>query len=299
MLFNIINEQEIKQNKLMGQETKQDFFINEKTKRYVYLAEVPNKEIMYYFTSFGHEYLNMNYYVDRQDLDLFMINYVVNGSLALIVDGKHYVINKGDLCFLNLAKHSILYPLEENTEIYFFHFYGHNIKEIYNIYLNQGQYITPDFSLESIRDFYEKCVYFLENLNNPFERSTLIYGLLMKIISLRSDKKVYIQYPELVRKVIHYIWKTFPTPTPQDIAKHFDYSAIYLERQFKQYVGETLGHYLLKKKYEQACQCFMDTDMTVNEVANYIGYSTPQGLILLFKKIGNTTPLAFKKGLKK
>ena len=32
MSFNIINEQEIKQNKLMGKETKQDFFINEKTK---------------------------------------------------------------------------------------------------------------------------------------------------------------------------------------------------------------------------------------------------------------------------
>ena len=38
--------------------------------------------------------------------------------------------------------------------------------------------------------------------------------------------------------------------------------------------------------------------MIIDEIALKVGYKTSQGLIALFKKFGDTTPLAYRKSLK-
>lgn len=264
---------------------------------YIYLPEPQDKRSMYYFTSAGHEYLLPDYYMSRKNNDLFMINFVVNGALSLTVDGKTQVMRRGDLCFLNLVKPNILFPIDEDTEIYFFHFHGENIKNIYNSYISHGDNVISNVSLEEIENLFNDLGRSVENGNDLFYNSGLLYSFLMKLLSVRDQSRS--AYPPIVFGVIKYLWGAFPTPSPKEIADHFGYNHIYLERKFKQYVGESLGKYIQRKKYGQACQYLMDGDMSVAEIALTVGYKTPQGLITLFKKMGNTTPLAFKNSLKK
>ena len=271
--------------------------IKECSQSYPYLPEPPDKEIMYYLTSFGHEYLNSDYYLSRKNNDLFMINYVVKGSFSLTIDGVTQIMKAGDLCFLNLIKPSVMFPVDDNTEIYFFHFQGKDLKKIYNSYLNHGQHVLSGVSLDEMQELFRGLAKSIGNGKDLFLNSALIYSFLMKILSQRIGER-QLPYPPIVMQVLRYIWIVFPTPTSKEIAKHFNYNQIYLERIFKQHVGESLGKYLQKKKYGQACQYLMDSDMSIDEIALKVGYKTSQGLIALFKKFGDTTPLVYRKSLK-
>ena len=151
--------------------------------------------------------------------------------------------------------------------------------------------------MEEIENLFNDLGRSVENGNDLFYNSGRLYSFLMKLLSVRDQSRS--AYPPIVVRVIKYLWGAFPTPSPKEIADHFGYNHIYLERKFKQYVGESLGKYIQRKKYGQACQYLMDGDMSVAEIALTVGYKTPQGLITLFKKMGNTTPLAFKNSLKK
>ena len=267
------------------------------SQHYIYLTEPIDKETVYYVTSFGHEYLLPDYYLKRQNNDLFMINYVVNGALSLTVDGETKIMKSGDLCFLNLMKPSEMFPVEEDTEIYFFHFQGKNLKHIYNAYVAHGNHVISDVPLAEIEKMFSDLGSFVENNDDFFCKSALLYSFLMRILSLR-DKSKQSTYPRVVSDILKYLYVVFPTPTPNEIANHFGYNQIYLERLFKQYVGESLGVYIQRKKYGQACQYLIDSNMSINEIALMIGYKTPQGLIALFKKFGDTTPLAYRKSMK-
>ncbi|MBO4572260.1 MAG: helix-turn-helix domain-containing protein [Clostridia bacterium] len=265
-----------------------------KSKNYPFLPEPTEKSVTYYVTSFGHEYLLPDYYMNRRNKDLFMVNYVVSGALSVTIDGKTRIMKKGDACFLNLMRHSVIFPVEENTEIYFFHCMGGDIKNVYGVFSKSDENIVGDIPEEKITEAFDFLAGSVEGDNDMYFRSGVIYRLLMDILSaVRSDKSV--KYPELIKKIIYYVWQSFPIPAPRDIADKFGYSTIYLERLFKKNVGQSLGYYLLNKRYEQACQCLIDTDMTVGEVAYHVGYSTPQGLNVLFHKFGKLTPLAFRR----
>ena len=53
--------------------------------------------------------------------------------------------------------------------------------------------------------------------------------------------------------------------------------------------------YILKQKYAFACRFLTDTDMSVYEIAQKVGYGDSKGLIVLFSKFGKLTPLAYRK----
>ncbi len=259
-----------------------------------FLPEPKEKSVTYYVTSFGHEYLNMDYYIDRKDNDLFMINYVVSGSLSMVIEGRQTVMRAGDACFLNLMTPSTMFPLEDETEIYFFHCMGCEMRNIYNIFLKNGENVLHGLPRDTIVAAYDSLVRSCTGDNDLYNRSATLYSLLMEILSVRS-RDATVQRSEFVKKIVFYIWSTFPTPSPREIADHFGYSPTYTEKSFKKDMRQSLGSYLLRKRYEQACQCLIDTNMTVGEIAYHVGYSTPQGLNVLFSKFGDLTPLAFRK----
>ena len=59
-----------------------------------------------------------------------------------------------------------------------------------------------------------------------------------------------------------------------------------MERLFKKYVGQSMQSYILKQKYAFACRFLTDTDMSVYEIAQKVGYGDSKGLIVLFSKFG-------------
>ena len=267
------------------------------TQRLHWLTTPQNKELLYYATSAGRETWKKDYYIRRQEINLYMINYVLGGAYKLTVDGREMQVRKGDLCFLHLVNEHEIVPLEDRTEIIYFHLLGGQVKEIYDAFLEKGDFVIHGVPADLLTGCFDNFSAAVDTEDGFYTQSRTIYYLLTELLRLRSVEAQN-KYPKLIEKILCYILYTCPLPSPAEVARQFGFSPIYLERLFKKYVGQSVQSYILKQKYAFACRFLADTDMSVAEVAREVGYEDSKGLIVLFSKFGTLTPLAYRKKMR-
>jgi AraC-like DNA-binding protein len=66
-------------------------------------------------------------------------------------------------------------------------------------------------------------------------------------------------------------------------------------RLFKKATGKSPVSYINDRRLERALQLLVDSDLTVTEIADAVGFSNVNYMIKLFKRAMNTTPLAYRK----
>ena len=272
-------------------------FYENQTQRLPWLTTPQNKELLYYATSAGRETWKIGYYMKRQDINLYMVNFVVGGAYKLTVDGREMQVTEGDLCFLHLVNEHEIVPLEDKTEIIYFHLLGGQVKQIYDAYLEKGDFVIHGVPAKLLTDSFNSFTAAVDTEDGFYTQSRTIYCLLTELLRLRNVEAQN-KYPKLIEKILCYILYTCPLPSPAEVARRFGFSQIYLERLFKKYVGQSVQSYILKQKYAFACRFLADTDMSVAEVAREVGYADSKGLIVLFSKFGNLTPLSYRKKMR-
>lgn len=78
----------------------------------------------------------------------------------------------------------------------------------------------------------------------------------------------------------------------QEKLKH-DYT--YMSNLFSEVTGTTLEKYIINQKIERVKELLVYDELTLNEIANELGYSSLAYLSLQFKKVTGLTPAHFKK----
>ncbi|MEK3722696.1 helix-turn-helix domain-containing protein [Paenibacillus sp. FSL H8-0034] len=74
------------------------------------------------------------------------------------------------------------------------------------------------------------------------------------------------------------------------IADHFRFSPQYVSKFFKTHTGQTLSDYIAKIRVDEAKKLLKETDLTIMEISQKLGYSTDIGLLRIFKKHEGITP---------
>ncbi|MBQ3379963.1 MAG: methylphosphotriester-DNA--protein-cysteine methyltransferase family protein [Clostridia bacterium] len=70
---------------------------------------------------------------------------------------------------------------------------------------------------------------------------------------------------------------------------------IYLSKTFKKVTGTTLLKYHNQKRCEEACKLLMSTDLSIEIIADRVGYATPSHFARIFKSIYISSPSAYRK----
>ncbi|SHI72913.1 transcriptional regulator, AraC family [Clostridium cavendishii DSM 21758] len=79
------------------------------------------------------------------------------------------------------------------------------------------------------------------------------------------------------------------------IAEDLNISEYKLQEAFKNILGDTVYEYIKKTRIEKAKILLKNTDMSVLEIVNEIGYENPSKFSSLFKRYNNITPLKYRK----
>ncbi|MBV6646086.1 MAG: helix-turn-helix transcriptional regulator [Cyclobacteriaceae bacterium] len=103
-------------------------------------------------------------------------------------------------------------------------------------------------------------------------------------IKIPSDKEKLIAARDFVSERI-----TSP-PTLTEVAKTVGMNEFKLKRGFKEMFGTTIFNYLTTRRLHLAKQYLSDTEKTVAEVADLLGYSSPQHFNGAFKKTFGYSP---------
>ncbi len=78
------------------------------------------------------------------------------------------------------------------------------------------------------------------------------------------------------------------------IADEFGITPAYLSNIFKQYTGENFANYISRLRVDKAKTLLLETDMTLQAIAEDIGYANSGVFIKVFKRFEFITPGAFR-----
>ncbi|SER68160.1 AraC-type DNA-binding protein [Gracilibacillus ureilyticus] len=97
---------------------------------------------------------------------------------------------------------------------------------------------------------------------------------------------------ERILKEINNVWDT--NWQLEDLAKRLHFNKYYLCHFFKKEFDMTIHQYILQRRIYEAKKMLLDTDISINELAAKIGFSTASNFIRCFKKYVHMTPKQFR-----
>lgn len=83
----------------------------------------------------------------------------------------------------------------------------------------------------------------------------------------------------------------------EDIAQNACLSVNHLLRTFKQAYGQSPHQYLIKVRLNRSKYLLKNSDYTINEIVEIIGFECPSSFIRLFKNINKVTPGRYRLGI--
>ena len=79
------------------------------------------------------------------------------------------------------------------------------------------------------------------------------------------------------------------------IADHMDMNPHYLSKCFKAETGESLRDYINKYRIDAAKKLLLESNMTMKEIAEKVGFIDNNAFIRVFKKYEGVTPGVYRK----
>ncbi len=311
------------------QGTKRYQFALEKRKAYLYIwdfcstsnllaAICPPAENFSFTCQFSNGQLTQSHIQDFVELA-----YVVKGELHQKILGKDIVFHEGELCLIdrncehqdylfnnssvilvlcirNDALHEIMGEnVTTNTIVSFLQAALMEQKE-----LKQYIHFKPT---EDVKEEMEEC--FRTLMQELYEEKAgsplIIKGLIMRIYRLLSTRYEFQLSKQqkkdmnsaVFQEICHYIEKHSSTVTIQDLSKVFHFQEDYFNRLIKKRTGKTYCEMLQEIRLYKAEQLLIHSQMTISEIAEYVGYKNKGYFYKLFQAKHGVTPAEYRKSL--
>jgi YesN/AraC family two-component response regulator len=98
----------------------------------------------------------------------------------------------------------------------------------------------------------------------------------------------------VVQSTLSYIDTWYRTASLSKIAEDFHQSLSVLSKLIKQSTGFTFQELLLRKRFQKAVMLLLDTDLSVEEIADAVGYENLSYFYRQFKERYGTTPKRYR-----
>lgn len=244
------------------------------------------------------------FYGPPQIHDYCEIIYIVEGSGEIIIGGKTYELQQGDVAIYNPGiTHEEHFRSSGPFKVIYC-----GVNHLHIDGVPQGMllppYVDPVISCEKYA--YKVESYLTEILQECDSQvlgyETLITNLLMSLITvIYRIVDVEHQFQELKGKneialrTKHFIDKNYTQSISlKDIADTLYVSQHYLSHLFKKELGDSPFNYLISRRIEEAKRLLANTGIPVHEVASQVGYGNEKYFSMLFKKVTGQTPTSYR-----
>ncbi|MBD3917449.1 response regulator [Paenibacillus sp. PR3] len=106
------------------------------------------------------------------------------------------------------------------------------------------------------------------------------------------------RYNVQVQEAIHYLDEHLQEPiTMRDIADHLHLNASYFSVLFKEQTGLTFSEYLTRRRVQRAKEMLSNSELTIAEIAERVGYQTAKYFVKVFRTMEDTSPGQYRKSV--
>lgn len=237
------------------------------------------------------------------------ITYAISGKATLYTNGKAQEISKGQIHFV---KKGISHRIVAHE--------GNNFRYICIGYVPNSDYeTTKDIlkSLESVNSFVANDsgnirilseMLINESYTKESYSNVMINAYMVQIITeiyrlyngtkKNEGNKYQNSYSGLaIYHALRYIDRNYlEIKSIREISEKLSYSEYYLAHIFKEKMGVSIKQYITEKKISEGCNLLKNSNLSITEISDKLGYSSPHSFSQNFKKITGMSPTEYKSG---
>lgn len=252
----------------------------------------------FYLYELGTNVCDPGYSYEHFVIKRCILHFIFRGKGTLYLDGKAYPVHEHQAFLIPENAHAFYKADEEDPwEYAWLHFGGPKhvsiLKEAGLDYNNP--IYTPTGCIKEIED----TVYdIIHHYNREYYCIGTLYKLFDYMIANSKDKADVSTNNALlyVKNVISYIQLKYSEPiTIETIAFACGLNRSYLTRLFKNATGYSLQEYLIVYRIKMACKLLVETNLSVQAIANKVGYNDAFNFTKAFKKHTKVSPTEYRK----
>lgn len=247
--------------------------------------------------SAGHTFAYKNRQVNRPNgRKDYLLYYVAKGTNHVFLD-KETIVEEGSfIIFKPFEKQCHIQKDKAMSEFYFIHFNAPETFDLFNFESSTAYKIQPS---SKVRDLFEEVIEELR-LKPPFYEKMCsikllnILALLERKIEKESKPKGF--YADKISFVLQKMNKEYDKNfSLEEFAEMCNISRFHFLRIFKSLVGCTPIEYRNEIRLDHAKELLMDTDLSIEEISEKVGYSTSSYFCDAFKKKYKKSPSRYRK----
>ncbi len=228
---------------------------------------------------------------------------VIAGVIKSYINGKSVECTKGDF-WLSLPNDvHYLRGLSDKTVLLSVKFVDElllpSMRNYFNILQESIFGTLPESDFTNCRDFFRITIENYNKLNSEFNKQIYAKSALEMMLSyfmnycvgFSEEKYKKILGNNKMFDAVEYIKKNFRNPiTVNDMSKHFNYSPDYFSRKFKNVIGQSVIDFINNERLRYAYYLLTNSEMSVSEIADYVGFDSLSYFSRLFKRTYGTAP---------
>ena len=244
----------------------------------------------------------------RHTHDFIELTYILNGKAFNFVGQEVYSVGAGDLCLMGELFHNIRPLIDdenasgEDFQILNIIFDESVLAEAYASVKGRYVQVSGDADMLMLINRIES-----EMLIKADHYQDVLQGYVNALVGLilrkaehngREVKKSY--KDDYLAAAVRYLEKHYAEQIRlDDVAKEVMIAKAYLQRMFKAQFHLTIKEYLIRYRIQQSCKLLSETELSIGEVAEKVGFMDLKHYYNMFKRIFDMTPGAYRHGQKK
>jgi AraC-like DNA-binding protein/mannose-6-phosphate isomerase-like protein (cupin superfamily) len=245
------------------------------------------------------------------------IMYVCSGRITHVIDGKEIVMEKGDILFLNQqAGHSVKRAGLDDIGVNFI-----ALPEFFDIPLRmlKEDNVLADFLISTLQQKNQLAQYLLFHLKEDPAIENLMENMIMSMIDETTADDVVNQYSMglvflyllkhmdsltknssqsyqdiVAQSAMRYVENSYRTATLTKLSEDFHQSLSQTSKMIKQSTGFTFQEILQRKRFQKAVMLLLDTDLSIEEIVEVVGYENQSYFYRQFKSRYGMTPRRYR-----
>lgn len=272
---------------------------SEDSVRLIHTANQNTKRTFFYVQETGVFKTKPPYFTERENLDSFLLVYTISGEGILQIDGDQYDVMPGQLFWIPCMKHHYYACKRKGWEILWLHFNGIAARGYYEEFAKGETPVVLIQRREWIKEQFGHIISLVQKRDAHSELliSNDITNMLTEILMTdHGNESIQSQMPDYVKLTIKEIDKHFQEDLSlEQLAAQVGVSKYYLLKQFKKYVGCTIGEYCTTTRLNYAKELLKYSEESVNEITFSCGMNNVSHFINMFRKHEHMTPLQYRK----
>lgn len=238
----------------------------------------------------------------RDGLASYLFFIVEEGSGSLSCDGKTIPLEMGDCVFLDCHQPYSHHTEEDLWTLKWVHFYGPNLKNIYDKYRERGgKTIFHPTNLLRYETLLDDLYHIADTQDHIRDMRicqclTSLLTLLMEESWNPTEARPSFPQRQNLQEIKEYLDRHFAEHiTLDDLAERFFLNKFYLTRIFKEQFGISINIYITQNRITRAKQLLRFSDLSMEAIGQQCGLSDANYFSRVFKKLEGMTPGEYRR----